>query len=104
MPRFRSCRSTIRRRRSAKGSSACSPSVDVVVEGGWLMHQDLASPGGDHPGALELCEEAARALAGWARELRGLGLGLPAQNLARLAVARPAGAGLPLALHDARPP
>src|SRR3712207_4995731 len=65
MPRRRSWRSTMRSRRS---------SVDVVPKGLRLMHDDLPPPGRHQPGALELREEAAGALAGRARELRDLGL------------------------------
>src|SRR5437764_624121 len=65
MPRRRSWRSTMRSRAS----------VDVVSEGVGVMHENLAAPGGDQPGALELGEEARRALPRGARELRDLGLG-----------------------------
>src|SRR5437764_6266768 len=65
MPRRRSWRSTMRSRAS----------VDVVSEGVGVMHENLAAPGGDQAGALELGEEARRALPRGARELRDLGLG-----------------------------
>src|SRR5438552_8528427 len=62
------------------------PSVDVVVERLRVMHEDLSAPGGDHPGAFELGQEAARALARRSGELRDLGLGRPDEDLPRVGI------------------
>src|SRR3954453_16155381 len=64
MPRRRSWRSTIRSRAS----------VDVISKGVRVMHENLAAPGGDQPGSLELRQEARRALARGSRELGDLRL------------------------------
>src|SRR4051812_6162580 len=68
MPRPRSCRSTMRARRSAK------PSVVVVPERFGLMDDDTSPPGGYQTRALELGQEARRGFARRARELRDLRL------------------------------
>src|SRR4051812_49781521 len=70
MPRRRSCRSTMRARLRAKGSS-----VDVVAEPFRLMDRDLPPPQRHHARALECGEEAAGALPGGAGRGAVFGLG-----------------------------
>src|SRR5438270_4405128 len=93
IPRSRSWEATMRSRLAACSSGeeppfgrSPLPSVDVVVERLRVMHEDLSAPGGDHPGAFELGQEAARALARRSGELRDLGLGRPDQHLPRVGI------------------
>src|SRR5438105_15712238 len=93
IPRSRSWEATMRSRLAACSSAegprfgrSPLPSVDVVVERLRVMHEDLSAPGGDHPGAFELGEEAARALARRSGELRDLGLRRPDEHLPRVGI------------------
>src|SRR2546428_13510835 len=83
--------SEIPRRRSWRSTMRSRASVDVVPEGVRVMNENLAPPGADQPGALELGEEARGALPRGAGELRDLSLrGLDEHR--RPAVSVPVGA------------
>ena len=73
--------SWIPRRRSWRSTMRARASVDVVAEPSRVMHGHFSPSQGDHPGALQRGEEAARALARGAGQVRDLGLRRPDQDV-----------------------